>query len=298
MRHTLFAGLSLGLLLAAVPAPAAARSWSGTGPRVWDETWVVTTRPSVRVVTNDAHVRVHAGAAGKVTAHLTYELKHWGLVFGANEPSVVFEHKGDDIWITARAPKGIGVIGGVYENFTIDVTLPPQVTLSVRTTDGAVDCEPLEGTFTFETGDGAVRAHGLKGEFEVSTGDGRVVFDEMDGRLRARTGDGHVTVAGRFDALDLRTGDVRVDARAGAGSTMGQAWNVQTGDGAVTLRMPHDIAALLDVRTRGGHIHLELPITVPNERTARHQIVGELNGGGPPIRIRTGDGGITLGLSD
>jgi DUF4097 and DUF4098 domain-containing protein YvlB len=251
----------------------------------------------VHVIARDAHVRFHAGPSGKVTAHLVYELKHWGLVLGVNEPTVVFEHKGDEIWITARDPRGIGVIGGIYENFTVDVTVPPLVTLSARTSDGAVDCEPLEGKFTIETGDGAVRAHGLKGEFDISTGDGRIVLDEMDGRLHARTRDGHVTANGRFDELDLSTGDGRVDATARAGSKMGQAWSLQTGDGAVTLRMPHDIAALLDARTRDGHINVELPITVSG-RLANHQLVGELNGGGPPIRIRTRDGGITLALSD
>ena len=295
MRRALFLGI--GLALTTTTALAGPRTWVGAGPRAWDETWEVTARPDVHVLADDAHVRFHAGPAGKVTAHVVYELKHWGLVIGMREPSVMFEHKGDQIWITARDPKGVGVIGGVYENFTVDVTVPSQVTLSARTGDGAVDCEPLEGRFTFETGDGAVRAHGLKGDFDVSTGDGRVVLDEMDGRLHARTGDGHVTASGRFDALDLSTGDGRVDATARAGSRMAQAWSLQTGDGAVMLRMPHDIAALLDVRTRDGHINVQLPISVSG-RLSHRQIVGELNGGGPPIRVRTGDGGITLALSD
>ena len=295
MRRALFLGLSL--VFTATTALAGSKMWTGGPPKTWDETWAVTTRPDVHVIADDAHVRFHAGPAGKVTAHLVYELKRWGLVIGANEPNVVFEHKGDEIWITARDPKGIGVIGGVYENFTVDVTVPNQVTLSARTGDGAVDCEPLVGKFTFETGDGAVRAHGLKGDFDISTGDGRVVLDELDGSLRARTGDGHVTASGRFDALDLSTGDGRVDATARTGSKMARGWNLQTGDGAVTLRMPHDIAALLDARTRDGHINMQLPITVSG-RGSHRQLVGELNGGGPPIRIRTGDGGITLALSD
>src|SRR5262249_25335852 len=163
--------------------------------------------------------------------------------------------------------------------------------------DGSVDCEPLQGRFTFVTGDGAVRAHGLMGECEVSTGDGRVILDDMDGKLRARTGDGHITASGRFEALDLSTGDGRVDATARPGSQLAQGWSLESGDGAVVLRVPHDIEALLDARTRDGHINVQLPITVSGRLNGR-ELVGELNGGGAPLRVRTSDGSITLALSD
>lgn len=285
MRYALLSAL----VLIASPSLAA--------PKVWDQGWDVTSHPDVHVAASDGHVRIHAGPAGHVQAHVEYELKRWGLVIGVSQPTVVFERKGDQIWITARNPHGIGVIGGMNERLTVDVTVPQQVFLSIRTGDGAVDCEPLEGRFTFITGDGAVRAHGLKGEFDISTGDGRVILDDMDGRLRARTRDGHMSASGRFDALDLSTGDGRVDATARAGSKLTQGWSLETGDGAVSIRIPHDIAALLDARTRDGHINIQIPISVQG-RMSSHSLVGELNGGGPPLRIRTSDGSITLALSD
>lgn len=287
MRHAVPAGLALALL--AAPSHAA--------PRVWDQAWDVPTRPDVHVRTDDAHVRIHAGPAGRVRAHVEYELKRWGVVIGSSQPTVVFERKGDEIWITLHDPSGLGVIGGMDERFTVDVTVPPEVRLAVRTSDGATDCEPLSGRFTFEASDGAIRAHGLKGEIEVSSGDGRVILDELDGRLRARTQDGHLSASGRFDALDLGAGDGRVDAFVRAGSRMASPWSVETGDGAVSLKIPHDLAALLDARTRDGHISVQLPIDLEGLHP-RRQLVGELNGGGPSLRIRTGDGSITLALSD
>lgn len=287
MRYALL--LSLAVALTASPALAA--------PKIWDQGWDVSAHPDVHIAADDGHVHIHAGPAGHVQAHVEYELKRWGLVIGTSEPTVVFEYKGDQIWITARSPHNIGVVGGMDERLSVDVTVPQQTILSVRNADGAVDCEPLEGRFSFVTGDGAVRAHGLKGDCEVSTGDGKVILDDMDGRLRARTRDGHLSVSGRFEALDLSTGDGRVDATARAGSKLASAWSLETGDGAVTLRVPHDITALLDVRTGDGHINVQLPITVSGRLSGR-QLVGELNGGGPPLRIRTGDGSITLALSD
>lgn len=288
MRRTVLLGLGLALALSA--APALAR------PKIWDQSWSVTGTPDVHVVADDAHVRIHAGPAGKVSTHIQYELKRWGVVFGVTEPTVVFERKGDQIWITARDPKSLGVIGGLDEQFSVEVTVPTEVTLSVKTGDGSTDCEPLSGRLTFVSGDGAVRAHGLKGDIDVSTGDGRVILDEIDGRLHGRSGDGRIMVAGRFDQLDLSAGDGRIEASARKGSKLLTAWSLESGDGAVSLHIPQDLAALLDARTRDGRLNIQLPIDVAN-RPKRNELIGELNGGGPSLRIRTGDGSITLGVS-
>jgi hypothetical protein len=288
----LFMPLALGLSLALGAQPATAAA-----PKVWTQEWAVMTRPDVHVGVDDAHVRVHAGPTGRVSARVEYSFRRWGVMIGSAEPVVVFERKGDHLWITAHDPKGIGVIGGFEEQMTVDVTVPGDVQLSVRSGDGAIDCDPLSGLLTFETGDGAVRGHGLKGEIEVSTGDGRVILDDLEGKLRARSGDGRLGITGRFDALDLGTADGRIDATARKGSKVASGWNLQTGDGSVTLRIPHDLAALLDARTRDGHINVQLPISVAGRADTRI-LTGELNGGGLPLRVHTGDGSITLALSE
>jgi hypothetical protein len=287
VRHAILA--SLGLALVAASAHA--------GPRTWDQSWDVSTLADVHVIVQDAHVRVHAGPAGQVKVHVEYDLKHWGLVIGGGEPTVVFERKSDQIWITLHDPTSIGVIGGFDERFMCDVTVPPQVQLAVRTGDGAIDCEPTSGRIQLESGDGAIRAHGLKGEIEVHSGDGRVTLEDLDGHLRARTRDGHLTASGRFDDLDLGAGDGRVEAIVQPGSQPASGWNVETGDGAVNLKIPHDLNTLLDARTRDGHINVQLPIQVQG-RLEHHELIGQLNNGGPTLRIRTGDGSITLALSD
>ena len=263
MRTLFLASLGLALLAASAHA----------GPKTWDQTWGLTSQADVHVISGDAHVRVHTGPAGQVKVHVEYDLKHWGMIMGG-EPVVVFEHKDDQIWITMHDPK-IGVIGGVDVRFVADVTVPPTVQLAVRTGDGAIDCEPLNGQVQLESGDGAIRAHGLKGDIDVHSGDGRVTLDE----------------------LDLGAGDGHVDAIVAPGSQPTSEWNLETGDGAVSLRIPHDINTLLDARTKDGHINVSLPIPVQG-RLDHKELIGELNNGGPTLRIRTGDGSITLALSD
>ena len=285
------------LALVVTASPVLAPSPALAEPKVWTQDWEVSTRPVVHIRVDDAHVHIHAGPSGRVSSRVEYELKRSGMVFGTHSPTVVFERKGDEMWINARDPKGLTVIGIVDERFTVDVIVPRELTLTFHSSDGALDCEPLSGRFEFESGDGAVRATGLKGDVEVLTGDGRVTLAELNGKLSVRTGDGHVILNGRFDALDVTTRDGRVEATALPGSRVMSAWSLESSDGKVELRIPHDLAALLDARTRDGHVRVDLPIPV-SEGRSRNTLVGELNGGGPALRIRTRDGGIVLALSD
>ena len=290
MHFRPFAALAL-IALSVAPAHA-------SKPQVWTQDWEITAHPTVHVRVDDARVRIHAGPAGRISTRVEYDLKRWGMVFGVRTPTVVFERKGDEMWIQARDPRGLAVIGGIEERFTVDVTVPPEVTLQIRTGDGAVEVAPLRGKFEIETGDGAVQATGLSGDVFVMTGDGRVVIEDMKGGLRVRTRDGRIHADGRFDAVDVTSRDGSVRVNADKGSRVARPWLVESGDGRVDLRIPHDLAALLDVRSRDGRIRVDLPIPAAGDERGRNTLVGELNGGGQALRVRTKDGGILLALSD
>jgi DUF4097 and DUF4098 domain-containing protein YvlB len=152
---------------------------------------------------------------------------------------------------------------------------------------------PREGKVNLHTGDGAIRLTNLKGEMDLQTGDGHQDIDSVDGTLRARAGDGHITAAGRFDGLDLTTGDGRIEARALAGSTVTSSWTLHTGDGGVTLELPGNFAADVDLHTGDGHIEADIPVAVEG-RLGEKNIHGKINGGGNLITVHTGDGSIRL----
>jgi hypothetical protein len=52
----------------------------------------------------------------------------------------------------------------------------------------------------------------------------------------------------------------------------------------------------LELRTGDGHIRLDLPLTVRGTEN-EHEVRGKLNGGGPLLTVRTGDGSTTVGSS-
>lgn len=283
------------LALLAVPfvlSPAAAAT------RDWDKTFPVGARPTVHVRTDDARVRIHPGADGSVHATVHWESKHWGFTSPSREPVVRLEKSGDAVEVEVREPESFAIFGGIIERIVVDVTVPATCDLRVHTGDGAVLLDSaLHGSFDLVTGDGHVTLRGTQGDIHVKCGDGAIDGTDLDGTLVARAGDGSVRIDGRFDGLDVGTGDGHVEITARKGSKLGSDWNVETQDAGLELLIPHDLQATLDARTGDGRIRFELPVSGATGMD-RHAIRGKINGGGPSLRVRTGDGTLTLGVSD
>ena len=286
--------LATGTLVAAVlaaPAPAHANK-----ARVWARAWPAGATPTVKIVTDDARVRIHRGDGDSIRAVIRYEIKTWRMSSGESEPKVVLSADGGIIRIEARDQASWVVFGGIEERFEMDVTVPARCDLSARTGDGSITCDPLEGRISLESGDGRIRAAGLRGTLVLWSGDGNIEADSLDGSLMARSGDGSMKVNGRFDSLDLRSGDGRIEATARHGSQPASPWSLESGDGSILFRIPRDLRVLLDAGSRDGNLRVDLPITTKGA-IHNNALRGELNGGKVPLRMRSGDGSITLALA-
>ena len=152
---------------------------------------------------------------------------------------------------------------------------------------------PREGKVHLNTGDGSIELKNFKGDMDLTSGDGSESIVDVEGALRAHSGDGHIEVRGRFDSLDLSTSDGHIDAQAQSGSTVGEGWNLKTGDGKVRLGLPPNFAADVDLHTGDGHIVLDIPVSVEGKYESS-RIRGKINGGGGMLTIHTGDGSIRL----
>jgi DUF4097 and DUF4098 domain-containing protein YvlB len=237
----------------------------------WSKTYNLSGKPDLRVDTSDANIHVSTWDQNTIEAKVTtlrYKIGEGGIR--------IEEHQnGDLVEIDVRFP---------HHNFTVEWG------------NHRVDVEihmPREGKVNLRTGDGKIELGGLKGEMDLHSGDGSEVLEGVDGKLRATTGDGHIRADGRFDALELKTGDGRVEVRAAAGSSLASGWRLETGDGSVTLEVPADFAADVDLHTSDGHIDLEMPVTTEG-KLRENEVHGKLNGGGSSLIIRTGDGSIRL----
>ena len=97
------------------------------------------------------------------------------------------------------------------------------------------------------------------------------MIDEISGALEASTGDGDVSIGiGRYEGLSIRTGD-----------------------GDVTVTAHPSIRATLDIQGEDLELGRSFTLTVAG-RVSERSLRGTLNGGGPELHVRTGDGSITL----
>jgi hypothetical protein len=201
--------------------------------------------------------------------------------------------EGNRITVAVRRPDHAFDWGGRSAKLT--VSLPSSSDLQARSGDGSVDVEGITGRIEVYTGDGSIRGSRLAGDLKLATGDGSIRLSEAGGTLTAQTGDGSVHVEGALSAVTVRTGDGGVTLVASPGSTATDDWTISTGDGSVSLELPDAFNADLDAHTGDGRISVEdLKVSDVTGKMSRNRLHGHLGEGGRSLRIRTGDGSITL----
>jgi Putative adhesin len=236
----------------------------------WKKTFSTSGKPTVQVDTNDAEIQVTGGDGRATEIHVISE----GYRIGPNDLRITDQQNGDRIVLEVHVPR---VTGLVFHNHSVRVEI----------------AVPREADLNLHTADGDVRVESVKGELRIESNDGKVEIRGADGRVTASTHDGDIQADGRFDALDLHTGDGNIEARASSGSKIGAAWELRSGDGNVTLRLPPDTSADVDAHTGDGHVVTDFPLTVVGS-VKENAIRGKMNGGGSPIELRTGDGNIKI----
>ncbi len=238
----------------------------------WQKTFTVTGKPALRVETNDAGVHI----TGSDTREVQVRVTATGYRIGEGV-RVTERQSGNRVEVEVRVAHK-AVIGFSVRSVEIDVALPRESDLDIH------------------TGDGRIAVMDVKGDARLATNDGRIRVYRADGSLNASTGDGSIEADGRFDALDVHTRDGHVRVSAQPGSKIGGGWSVRTKDGRVDVLLPDKFAADLDAETHDGHVTVDIPLETAGQ-FGRSRVRGKLNGGGPALRIRTGDGSIRVGRS-
>lgn len=235
----------------------------------WSRSYPVTGKPEVVVDANDGDVEVMVGSSQLVDVRVTTQ---GGTI--RDNVQITGNQSGNRVEIKLHKVAHT-CVGLCIQSMRIEVRVPRESDLNVRTDDGNVSVDNVKGNLQFETADGEVSLRGVEGS------------------VHADTHDGNVDVNGRFDVLNLHTGDGNIDAEVNAGSAPQPRWLLRSGDGNIRLKLPANLGADLDAQSGDGEIHVGFPISasgVGKENSMR----GKINGGGISIELRTGDGDIKV----
>jgi DUF4097 and DUF4098 domain-containing protein YvlB len=206
------------------------------------------------------------------------------------------QQNGDRVEVTVSEPKHHGF--GIHFNnrsAKLIVSLPASSDLQAKSGDGSIDIERVTGRLQLRSGDGSIRGRQLGGDVTAHTGDGSITLDGIEGVLNVDTGDGSIHLAGKLTSVRARTGDGSVTIHADPGSAPNSDWDIVTGDGSVTLELPDGFGAEIDAHTGDGRISMQdVALSNVTGNLGRNSVRGRLGNGGRGVRVRTGDGSITL----
>ena len=292
MTYLLRAGL---LLAAGATAAGCVVSVDSQGQIVREEKkFTVDGVPDLHLQTFDGSIQIQSSDSPEVLV----EIEKRGPTRDAVDKVVVeSSQEGNRIQVRVNQPDQESLRGFGFHVSTsarLIVFVPARADISARTGDGAIDVQRVNGRLELRTGDGSIRASNVSGTLTFDTGDGAVTVDRAEGTLSVETGDGGVNVTGQLAAVKMHTGDGSVVYRVEPGTSMSSDWDISTGDGSVALYLPSEFNAELDAHTGDGTIRAELDIARSNGESSRRTVRGRIGDGGRRVRVRTGDGSITL----
>jgi hypothetical protein len=296
--------LSMFLLLA---TGACARGQTATG--AFDRTLTVGEPLELDVQTGSGAVDVRAGAAGKVEIH--GEIRIGGGKTSGAEERVEKIKASPPIELDGNRLR-IGPVdeGSWQNNVSISYTIvaPAATQLRSRSGSGSQTVTGLAGPVHVESGSGSLQLKDIAGAAEARTGSGSIHALGIAGAFTGSAGSGpidvvqtargDVSVSTGSGSVELQRVDGAARVRAGSGSvtiegTPTGEWDIETGSGSVHAQLPADAAFTIDAKAGSGTVRTSHPVTLRGG-VDRGRLEGEVRGGGPTVRIRTGSGAISL----
>ncbi len=172
-------------------------------------------------------VRIHA------TPTDTTELEITGA--GADDVQVSFE--GNDLRVIG--PKHGGGFFGKDTDLDVEVTLPTDSQLAVKTGSADIDVDGQVAETRIKTGSGDVSCDTFSSGASVETGSGDVEVSEAHAELRVKSGSGDVSVGTCVKELSVSTGSGDVEVGTANARTV-----VKTGSGDLKVATANDDVSL------------------------------------------------------
>jgi len=168
-----------------------------------------------------------------------------------------------------------------------------------RSDNGMVNLEKIDltGALTVKGSFGDLTvAQVMASSYDLKSANGKIELDGAQGPIKAYSQFGEVKVLNAKNAsLDLSStnGGVIFSGSLGAGPH-----SLKSEFGNISLSLPGDFKANVDMQTELGKISSDFDITVsgggkPDEK----HLVGKINGGGEMLNVRNNNGNITLQIS-
>jgi DUF4097 and DUF4098 domain-containing protein YvlB len=173
----------------------------------------------------------------------------------------------------------------------------------LETGGGSIRVGKCGGTVKATTGGGSVDLGEIGGPAQIETAGGSIRLASAKGRVQAQSGGGSIQLDGATSVqAETQAGGIIVKLLSSAGAGARNNSSLETSAGDITVYLANDLAISIraEIEIANGHtIHSDFPeLHVSSEggpwgpKTVTAE--GQLNGGGPVLKVRTNSGNVTF----
>lgn len=160
----------------------------------------------------------------------------------------------------------------------------------LNTSGGNIDLSDINGNIRASTSGGNIRLNNTVGVVDVSTSGGNIDAQSFNGDFKGITSGGNI---------NLKGSNSRIIAETSGGSVYGEysgenkGIKLETSGGEVTLKVPKQISADVNLSTSGGSVSCDLTMS-DIHKSSHSSLRGKVNGGGKEIRLESSGGNVSL----
>ena len=230
-----------------------------------DDSFSVSSAPRLVVNGFNGRIVVNAGSDG-TTSRVQATLKKadkidYKATQDGDTVSVEAKEKGRSISIFGRSPGA-----------EIEVTVPVQTIVELRTSNGSIEIYGIERSGTLRTSNGKIVMENVKGDFDADTSNGSITVSTMEGTVKLETSNGRINFTGEL--------------------TPGGINEMKTSNGSITVSLEGEPSVELDASTSNGSVSSKLPILASS--TGDNHLAGSIGNAEAKLNIRTSNGSVTV----
>lgn len=173
----------------------------------------------------------------------------------------------------------------------LELRVPRNTSVDLSSTNGKICLEGLDRSVRARSSNGSVSIFEVTGDIDVTTANAKVACRCTHGHLRARSSNGKIEVGGHHGSVDAETSNGVIRASIDSLGEVGVS--LTTSNGRIALELPEHPDADIDIQVENGLIRNDIELE-DQTGDANGRVIGRAGKGGPPIRLRTSNGTISL----
>ena len=208
-----------------------------------------------------------------------------------------FDNRGNDVFIRSRYDKEKRGFMSRWRNnsrlkINVVVHVPAEYNVDFSSGAGNIEIADLVGRIEGRTGAGNIVIEDVRGYLEIASGAGNIDIDGDIERAEVTTGAGNINLYGLQGAIDASTGAGNIYAEITRQPRENS--DLSSGAGNVTVSLARNVGVYVDATAALGSAECEFSSCKVEGKWMKKSFSGEINGGGPELRMHAGVGNVAL----